>query len=177
MAPRRSSAATPFLLATVFALLLLPSFSHAVILTVEGKVTRVSDGDSIIVETAEETKLRTRLYGIDAPEVRQGKKIGQPFGEDAKRALSGMILGKKVRLEIIDVDRYRRMVGIVYLDGKNVNEEMVRLGLAWAYRRYLDAPYASEFIGAEEEAREKGLGLWQEPNPVPPWEFRRRTRR
>jgi micrococcal nuclease len=86
-------------------------------------------------------------------------------------------LGKKVRLEIIDIDRYRRMVGIVYLDGKNVNEEMVRLGLAWAYRRYLDAPYASEFIGAEEEAREKGLGLWQQPNPVPPWEFRRKTRR
>jgi micrococcal nuclease len=158
-------------------LLLFALPSHAVIRTVEGTVTRVSDGDSVIVVTAEETKLRTRLYGIDAPEVRHGKKVGQPFGEDAKRALSEMILGKKVRLEIIDIDRYRRMVGIVYLDGKNINEEMVRLGLAWAYRRYLDAPYASEFIGAEQEAREKGLGLWQEPNPMPPWEFRRRTRR
>jgi micrococcal nuclease len=158
-------------------LLLLALPSHAVIRTVEGTVMRVSDGDSVIVETAEETKLRTRLYGIDAPEIRYGKKVGQPFGEDAKQALSKMILGKKVRLEIIDIDRYRRMVGIVYLDGKNINEEMVRLGLAWAYRRYLDAPYASEFIGAEKEAREKGLGLWQEPNPMPPWEFRRRTRR
>jgi micrococcal nuclease len=177
MMPRRSHSATSFLLAAVFALLLLPSSSHAVILTVEGKVTRVSDGDSVIVVTAEGTRLRTRLYGIDAPEVRHGRKVGQPFGEVAKQALSGMILGEKVRLEIIDVDRYRRMVGIVYLDGKNVNEEMVRLGLAWAYRRYLDAPYASEFIGAEEEAREKGLGLWQQPNPVPPWEFRRKTRR
>jgi len=77
---------------------------------------------------------------------------------------------------ILDVDRHKRIVGLVYLNGKNVNEEMVRLGLAWAYRRYLDTPYASEFIGAENEAREKGLGLWKQANPLPPWEFRRRRR-
>jgi micrococcal nuclease len=81
-------------------LLLLALPSHAVIRTVEGTVTRVSDGDSVIVVTAEGTRLRTRLYGIDAPEVRHGKKVGQPFGEDAKRALSEMTLGKKVRLEV-----------------------------------------------------------------------------
>jgi micrococcal nuclease len=157
-------------------LLLLALPSHAVIRTVEGTVTKVSDGDTITVVTAEGTKLRTRLYGIDAPEIPHGKKSGQPYGEDAKRALTAMVLGKKVRLEILDIDRYKRMVGMVYLDGKNINETMVRLGLAWAYRRYLDTPYASEFIGAEKQAREKGLGLWNQANPLPPWEFRRRGR-
>lgn len=157
-------------------LLLLAIPSHAVLRSVEGTVTKVSDGDTITVVTAEGTKLKTRLYGIDAPEIRHGKKPGQPFGEDAKRALVAKVLGKKVRLDIIDVDRYKRMVAMVYLNGKNVNEQMVRLGLAWAYRRYLDTPYASEFIGAEKKAREKGLGLWKQANPLPPWEFRRRGR-
>lgn len=155
-------------------LLVLPS--HAFIRSVEGIVTKVADGDTITVVTAEGTKLKTRLYGIDAPEIRHGKKPGQPYGEDAKRALAAMILGRRVKLEILDVDRYKRMVGMVYLNRKNVNEEMVRLGLAWAYRQYLDTPYASEFIGAEKEAREKGLGLWKHANPLPPWEFRRRRR-
>lgn len=157
-------------------LLLLALPSHAVIRTVVGTVTKVSDGDTITVVTAEGTKLRTRLYGIDAPEIRHGKIPGQPYGEDAKRALAAMVSGKKVRLDILDVDRYKRMVGMIYLNGKNVNEEMVRLGLAWAYRRYLDTPYASAFIGAEKEAREKGLGLWKHANPMPPWDFRRKGR-
>lgn len=161
---------------SVLLLLLLALPSHAVIRTVEGTVTKVADGDTITVVTAEGTKLKTRLYGIDAPEIRHGKKPGQPFGEDAKRALARMVLGKKVRLDIIDVDRYKRMVAMVYLNGKNVNEHMVRQGLAWAYRRYLDTPYASEFIGAEKEARKKGVGLWKQANPLPPWEFRKRDR-
>jgi micrococcal nuclease len=159
----------------LYLLLLLVSLgfpSHAALRTVEGIVTKVADGDTITVVTAEGTKLRTRLYGIDAPEIRHGKKPGQPYGEDAKRALSRMVLGKKMRLDIIDVDRYKRMVAMVFLNGKNVNEEMVRLGLAWAYRRYLDTPYGSEFIRVEKEAREKGLGLWNQANPMPPWEFR-----
>jgi endonuclease YncB( thermonuclease family) len=148
--------------------------------TVEGIVTHVSDGDTLKIETAEGTVLKVRLYGIDAPETekinrRTGEvtKQGQPFGEDAERALMGKTLNKKVTVDIMSVDRYRRMVGIVRLDSRSINLEMVREGWAWAYRQYLDRPYASEYLGAENEARSKRLGLWQQANPQPPWEFRK----
>ncbi|MHC4322172.1 MAG: thermonuclease family protein [Planctomycetota bacterium] len=65
---------------------------------------------------------------------------------------------------------------IVELDGLDINLEMVKRGYAWAYRKYLKRPYTSDYIEAEKRAREKGLGLWKDNNPVPPWEFRRKGR-
>lgn len=142
----------------------------------EGKVTRVADGDTLTLVTREGTKLKVRLYGIDAPEIRHEGVPGQPFGKEAKAALTELVLGRKVTLEIVDIDTHRRMVGIVRVSGADINREMVRSGLAWAYRRYLSAPYASEYIAAEKEAREKRLGLWKQANPDPPWNFKRRNR-
>ena len=156
------------------------TFAKGPIRTVEGIITHVSDGDTLKIETAEGTVLKVRLYGIDAPELqrvnrRTGEisKQGQPFGEEAYMALESRVISKKVTVDIIDIDRYRRMVGIVRLDSRSINLEMVREGWAWAYRQYLDRPYASEYLGAENEARTKRLGLWQQLNPQPPWEFRK----
>ena len=73
----------------------------------------------------------------------------------------------------MDIDKYKRSVSIVWLNGRNINQELVAEGWAWAYRKYLDTPYASEFMGLEEQARAKHLGLWQQNNPQPPWEFRK----
>jgi micrococcal nuclease len=151
----------------------------------EGIVNKVVDGDTVNIVTNEGTKLKIRLYGIDAPEVqhinrRTGvvPKPGQPYGEEAHRALERKILHKKVKVQIIDVDRYRRTVAILYLGDKDINREIVKEGLAWAYREYLKGPYASpEYIDAEKDARSKHLGLWQQLNPQPPWEFRRRLTR
>jgi endonuclease YncB( thermonuclease family) len=133
--------------------------------------------------TNEGTKLRVRLYGIDAPETvkmnrRTGivSKPGQPYGEEAYRVLESKVLRKRVKGQIMDVDRYHRMVAILYLGDRDINREMVSEGYAWAYREYLHGPYASEYIDAEREARSKHLGLWQQMNPQPPWEFRRRLR-
>jgi endonuclease YncB( thermonuclease family) len=117
-------------------LLAFPSSSHAVTRTVGGVVKKVADGDTLTVVIRDGTKFRVRLYGIDAPEIRHEKKPGQPYGKEAKAALMGMVLGQKVRLDIIERDQYKRMVGIVYLGNLNVNEEMVREGWAWAYREY-----------------------------------------
>lgn len=61
-------------------------------------------------------------------------------------------------------------------NGMDVNLEMIKRGAAWAYRKYLKPPYAFEYIQAETEARTKRIGLWQEINPEPPWEFRKRVR-
>ena len=144
--------------------------------TVEGEVTRVIDGDTITLATREGTKLRVRLYGIDAPEVRHEERPGQPYGNEARAALKGLALGRRVTVEIVDTDAHRRMVGIVYRSGMDINLEMVRTGYAWAYRRYLSAPYASRYLDAEREARGKRLGLWKEANPDLPWEFKRRNR-
>ena len=126
--------------------------------------------------TRDDAKLRVRLYGIDAPEVRHDGTPGQPFGEEAKRALAAKVLRKDVTLTIQDRDQYKRVVGIIKIGNRNINEEMVHEGWAWAYREYLRGPYVSEFINAEREARGKKLVLGQRSNPQPPWEFRKAKR-
>lgn len=143
---------------------------------VEGEVSRVFDGDTVTLTTREGTKLRVRLYGIDAPEVRHEEMAGQPYGKAAKEALSELALGRSVTVEIVDIDVHRRMVGIVRRSGVDINLEMVRSGYAWAYRRYLSSPYASRYLDAEKEARGKRLGLWKDANPDPPWEFKKKRR-
>lgn len=163
----------------------IPSINHAKdpFRTIEGIVSKVSDGDTIHVTDPLGTKVKVRLYGIDAPETEKinkktghVSKPGQPYGEEAYQALKAKIYRKQVKLEIMAVDQYKRSVGIVWLNGKNINQEMVAEGYAWAYRQYLNRPHASEYIQAEEQARSKRLGLWQQNNPLPPWEFRRSLR-
>jgi endonuclease YncB( thermonuclease family) len=90
--------------------------------------------------------------------------------------LAGKVLRKEVTLMIQDTDRYKRVVGIIRIGNRKIDEEMVREGWAWAYGDYLRGLYVSEFIDAEREARGKKLGLWQQANPNPPWEFRKANR-
>jgi micrococcal nuclease len=160
-----------------------PLLARNPIRTVDGIVTQVTDGDTVKLETTEGTKLKIRLYGIDAPEMekisrRTGavSKPGQPYGGEAYEALKSKMLDSKVKVDIMAIDRYKRMVGIVYLNNRDINLEMVKEGWAWAYREYLDRPYASEYLDAEREARTKRSSLWQQPNPQPPWEFRKLMR-
>ncbi|MBC7948912.1 MAG: thermonuclease family protein [Chitinophagaceae bacterium] len=145
-------------------------------------VTDVLDGDTIkcAVKNSGGTFVKVRLYGIDAPETekisKKGhvSKAGQPYGEEASSALKAKI-GRQaiVRVDVMAIDRYKRLVGILTLDSRNINREMVAEGWAWAYRQYLDRPHASEYIQAEEQARSQKKGLWRDNNPQPPWEFRK----
>jgi len=162
----------------------LPCLAKEPIRSIEGVVSKISDGDTINVTDCLGTKVKVRFYGIDAPETEKSNKrtghvskAGQPYGEEAFRSLKGKLQRQRVRLEIMDVDRYKRSVAIVWLGSRNINREMVAEGWAWAYRRYLDRPHASEYIQTEELAREKRLGLWQQANPQPPWEFRKLQRK
>jgi len=167
----------------LFLMLALPAFAREPIRTIQGAVTKVSDGDTIQIVNQLGTKVKVRLYGIDAPETEKRNrktglvsKQGQPYGEEAFDALKRKVGGQRVRAEVVDLDRYRRAVSVVWLGERNINQEMVREGFAWAYRQYLDRPHASEYIQAEEEARREGRGLWREGNPQPPWEFRKMQR-
>ena len=147
--------------------LLLSLSAHAEEFT--GKVVAVTDGDTIKVLRAGK-QVRVRLSGIDCPEKRQA------FGNRAKRFTSDLVFAKQVTVKVMDVDRYKRIVGEVILkDGTNLNHALVRAGLAWWYQRY--APGDHELERLEKSARENKRGLWADPDPVPPWEFRKRRRK
>ncbi len=159
------------------------TISQAAIRTVTGTVTKVSDGDTIHITTPEQTKLKVRLYGIDAPETpkinhRTGavNKTGQPYGEEAWQEIKDKIMGKQVKLEILDIDKYKRVVGIIWLDDRNINLEMVLEGYAEAFVEYLKPPYRSEFLAAEQQAKSANRGIWSLPDYERPRAFRKRLK-
>lgn len=140
---------------------------------VEGMVRAVYDGDTVLLTTREESRFKVRLYGIDAPETKKPDEPGQPYGAVAKRTLMYKIMGRRVSAEIMDVDQYKRAVAVIRFEGRDINREMVSEGMAWAYRQYLQGRYESEYIAGETRARSHRAGLWREPNPQPPWEYRK----
>jgi endonuclease YncB( thermonuclease family) len=102
----------------------------------EGIVERVADGDTLTVITANHTKLRIRMWGIDAPETPKGAKFpGQPYGPEAEAYLKQLVEGKRVKVEIYQVDRYKRLLSTIFLDGRDINLAMIEAGLAEVYVR------------------------------------------
>lgn len=143
--------------------------------TVTATITRITDGDTVQAVTPEGTKLKVRLYGIDAPETAKGKIPGEPFGNDARDYLAALVSQKSVRVEIRDIDRYRRMVAILWLEDRNVNLEMLSAGMAEAYVEYLKQPYRTPFILTEQEAKTQGKGIWTQGSRYErPSRFRKR---
>jgi len=148
-------------LTLVFILALsLPSWSQHT--TWIGKVVGVSDGDTITV-MHDGMAEKIRLYGIDCPEK------GQAFGKRAKKFTSSMVFGRIVEARPITTDRYGRTIAWIYFDGACLNEELLKVGLAWHYKRYSSEKHLAEL---ETEARQKKAGLWRDTYPVPPWDFR-----
>lgn len=156
----------------ILLILLLLSTDVLAAQSISGMVRHVADGDTMTVVTRGAGKLKVRLYGIDAPETRKPDRIGQPYGDQAQRVLKYKLLGREVQLEVRERDQYNRVVAVVRQGNRDINAEMVAEGMAWAYRRYLEGSYASEYIQLEERARRRHQGLWRQSNPQPPWEFR-----
>jgi len=134
-----------------------------------GLVVHVSDGDSITLLDAQKQLHRIRLGEIDAPE------LGQAYGQAAKRKLRQLIGQQQVRVNLLDIDQYGRIVGTVYFNDQDVNAYMLEQGMAWVYHRYLRRP---ELIKLEHEAREHKRGLWQQPEHqrLAPWTWRQQQR-
>lgn len=132
---------------------------------ISARVIGITDGDTIKVLNPANVQLIIRLAEVDAPEHHQA------FGERSKQNLSLICYGKQASIEVVDVDRYERLVGRVMCEGVNANKAQVRSGIAWVYRKYLrDA----SLIDLENEARANHRGLWADARPIPPWEWRRR---
>ena len=138
--------------------------------TLHGHVIHVADGDTITVLNAQHQQLRVRIGGIDAPERRQA------FSKQSHENLSRLVRRQITTVEWYKKDRYGRLVGTVYVKGVDVGLEQVRAGLAWHYKRYENEQAPQErasYAEAETKARARRIGLWQDKEPVPPWEWRR----
>jgi endonuclease YncB( thermonuclease family) len=139
-----------------------------------GRVVAIADGDTITLLDSANTQHRIRLEGIDAPESHQA------FGEQSRLSLSEMIFGKDVSVSYQKVDQYGRLVGKIILDGKDINFEQVKAGMAWHYKFYEDEQTPEDrtlYAQAEAEARAARRGLWQDPNPTEPYQFRKEEKR
>ncbi len=123
-------------------------------------------GDSDTITVLSKGKpVRIRLHGIDCPEKRQA------FGKRAKQFTSRLVYGKTVTVRDLGQDRYGRTIAEVLLpDGRNLDHELVKAGFAWWYRKY--APDNETLKQLEREAREAKRGLWVDPDPIPPWQWR-----
>ena len=133
-----------------------------------GRVVNVSDGDTLTV-LVEQTPVKVRLDAIDAPELRQ------PFGRRAQQSLAELCAAKRAYVIEKGADRYGRTVARIVCDGVDANSEQVRRGMAWVFERY--APRNSAPYGLQGQARATRRGLWSDPEPVAPWEWRRKSRR
>lgn len=136
--------------------------------SITGKVVSVADGDTMTILTGGDNRIKIRLLGIDAPE------RGQDFGSKAREFLNDLCYGKTVTVEKNGEDQYGRLLGVVYIDGENVNEKMVRNGLAWYYRYFVDDPRLDSL---EQLARSEKLNIWSMENPVSPHDFKRNKKK
>jgi len=147
----------------IMAILFLVTTVQSCTGVMKGKVYSVKDGDTIVL-SYNWNSVMIRLADIDCPE------RGQPYWREAKIFVSSLVWREKVRVDVVGTADWSRMIGVVMLsDGRNLSRVLVRNGLAWWYPKYSDD---STYAVLEKEARDKGLGIWQNDNPIPPWIFR-----
>jgi endonuclease YncB( thermonuclease family) len=177
---------TPQRLASLSLLCTLVGFStYADVLS--GHVVRVVDGDTITVLDEGRQQHKVRLAGIDAPETKQ------PYGQASRKHLGELVASKTVAVEWTKHDKYGRIVGKVMVASPDACPDarpecpktldaclaQITSGLAWHFKRYESEQSEEDrhrYAFAEEEATAKRVGLWKEPNPIPPWEWRRQER-
>lgn len=160
-------------IANLFVSLLLLISSAISAATLQGKVVGVADGDTITVLDATNTKHKVRLQGIDAPEK------AQAFGQKSKQSLHELVHSKQVTIEFQKKDQYGRTLGKVLLNGNDICLEQIKLGMAWHYKPYESTQPKedrAQYRQTEQDAKAGKVGLWNDKNPVPPWEFKRKEK-
>lgn len=153
------------------ALLLGAQVAHAERLA--GRVVGIQDGDTLTLLDGNRRELRIRLAGIDAPEARQR------YGQAARRALSAEAFGKEASANCPKTDKYGRKVCVVTVGGRDVGLALLEAGAAWHFKAFAQEQSPSDrvrYARAEEDARRRRAGLWEDPEAVPPWDWRRGVR-
>ena len=152
----------------LFFIALLPSVASAAMgQTLFGKVTRVVDGDTVAFKVHKGPVEKVRLADIDTPE------RDQPWGTEATTALRQWSMSKPARIEVVDTDRYGRLVATLWVDDENINRKLVKEGHAWVYRRYLRD---TSLIKLQARAKSTSTGLWSSENVIEPSDWRRGQR-
>lgn len=131
---------------------------------ITGRIVKVTDGDTVTLLTQDNRQIKIRLDGIDAPERKQD------YGTKATLYVRRLCEGKTVTVIKTGTDRYKRTLGILYVGNLNVNEYLVRKGLAWHYKQFNKS---HRLDSLERLARKEKLNIWSLPNAVPPWEYRK----
>lgn len=134
---------------------------------ISGKVIKVADGDTFTILTKENEQIRVRFYGIDAPERKQD------YGTKSRNFVNELVYGKMVKIEDKGIDRYKRLLGVIWIDGINLNEALLENGLAWHYKQF---DKSKRYAELEEKAKKNKLNIWSQENPIAPWEFRKKKK-
>ncbi len=149
----------------VFFILLFCSYANSFELV--GKVIKVSDGDTITLLTDDKVSHKIRLNDIDAPEKKQA------FGNKSRDNLASYIAGEIVTVKYKSKDKYGRVLGTIYFEDLDINLQQVKNGYAWVYKQYSKNQI---YYQEEQKARDLKKGLWQDKNPIAPWEFRKQKK-
>ncbi|BCS55117.1 nuclease [Geobacter sp. SVR] len=153
----------------VLFLLVAPALAGGPKFIVSGKVEKVIDASTVLVDLPTRSmKMTLRLYGVEPPH------MSQPCGAKAFAMLKRKILGKNVTVDIHEKTSSKQMISIVRYNGRSINRDMVAEGWAWAVKTGLDAGIDTELADAEGEARKAHRGMWKQQNPEPPGECRKR---
>nr|DAK12763.1 MAG TPA: nuclease-like protein [Caudoviricetes sp.] len=126
------------------------------------KIIKFYDGDTITALTSQKEKIKIRLYGIDAPELKQ------PFGKASKRHLIDLISNKSLNINEKGKDRYGRTLAVLYNGNQDINAQMVIDGYAWAYDKF-----SKDYIAFQQNAQLLKKGLWIDKDVVRPSDFRK----
>ena len=132
-----------------------------------GKVVGVKDGDTVVLLLEGNVQKTIRLADVDCPE------SGQSFGKNAKKFTSDKVFGKKVKLIEAGKDRWGRTIGEIYYGKFYLSAEIIKAGYGWWYQQYSKK---NELKALQVKAKNQKIGLWQEKNPVSPWEYRKLKR-
>ncbi|WP_445717383.1 thermonuclease family protein [Flavobacterium sp.] len=133
--------------------------------TFQAKVVGIKDGDTFKV-LYNNSEITIRLNHIDCPEK------NQPYGKNAKWKASDLCFGKMVKIVSNGKkDRYKRLIAEVYCNNININKELIKNGLAWHFKKYSSD---NDYAKLEIQARKLKVGLWQQSNPIAPWNWRKK---
>lgn len=149
-------------LALLFICLAVPQVSMAM---KAGVVTTVRSGDMVFVKHNNGVVSKVRLYGVEAP------APAQPFSENSRRMLGAMVGGKNVIYQVRDTNKDGTVNALLYLDNLSINAAMVKAGYVWVKPECTEELRGS-LDGYQNFAQDKKRGLWQQQDPVAPWDWR-----